>query len=118
MAYRGAAIDVHKMVLIVAVATAADEVKDPAGEALEFEMPPLRGGRAGTDESDRMVTAAGCNGSGHGIDRSILETSVAGSGAPFRSCIWHKRIPTARRRAARMITGTPGDWPGAFWRAS
>jgi hypothetical protein len=37
MAYRVAAIDVHKMVLIVAVAKAADEVKDPAGEALEFE---------------------------------------------------------------------------------
>jgi len=37
MAYRVAAIDVHKMVLIVAVATAADEVPDAAGEALEFE---------------------------------------------------------------------------------
>jgi transposase len=37
MAYRVAAIDVHKMVLIVAVATAADEVPDVAGEALEFE---------------------------------------------------------------------------------
>jgi len=37
MAYRVAAIDVHKRVLIVVVATAAAEVKDPAGEALEFE---------------------------------------------------------------------------------
>jgi transposase len=37
MAYRVAAIDVHKMVLIVAVAKAAEEVKDAAGEALEFE---------------------------------------------------------------------------------
>jgi transposase len=37
MAYKVAAIDVHKMVLIVAVAKAADEVKDPVGEALEFE---------------------------------------------------------------------------------
>jgi hypothetical protein len=37
MAYRVAAIDVHKMVFMVAVATAADEVKDPVGEALEFE---------------------------------------------------------------------------------
>jgi len=39
MAYKVAAIDIHKMVLIVAVAKAADEVKDPAGEALEFECP-------------------------------------------------------------------------------
>lgn len=37
MAYRVAAIDVHKMVLIVVVATAADEVPDAAAEALEFE---------------------------------------------------------------------------------
>ena len=37
MAYRVAAIDVHKMVLIVAVAKAADDVKGPVGEALEFE---------------------------------------------------------------------------------
>src|SRR6266481_2338317 len=37
MAYGVAAIDVHKRVLIAAVATAADEVKDAAGEALEFE---------------------------------------------------------------------------------
>jgi hypothetical protein len=37
MAYKVAAIDIHKMVLIVAVATAPDEVKDATGEALEFE---------------------------------------------------------------------------------
>jgi transposase len=37
MAYRVAAIDVHKKVLMVAVATASGEVKDPVGEALEFE---------------------------------------------------------------------------------
>jgi transposase len=37
MAYRIAAIDVHKKVLMVVVATGADEVKDPMGQALEFE---------------------------------------------------------------------------------
>jgi len=37
MSYRIAAIDVHKMVLIVVVATAAEEVKDTAAEALEFQ---------------------------------------------------------------------------------
>jgi transposase len=43
MAYRVAAIDVHKMVLIVAVATGGEEVKDPAGEALEFECRRFEG---------------------------------------------------------------------------
>lgn len=37
MSYRVAAIDVHKKVLMVVVATAADEVEDAAGEALEFQ---------------------------------------------------------------------------------
>src|SRR5512142_3450090 len=49
MAYRIAAIDVHKRVLMVVIATGADEVKDPAGEALEFECR-----RFGTLERDRM----------------------------------------------------------------
>lgn len=48
MAYRIAAIDIHKKVLMVVVATAADEVKDPSGEALEFECR-----RLGTLESNR-----------------------------------------------------------------
>ena len=38
MPYRIAAIDVHKMVLKVVVATAAEEVKDPTSEALGFEF--------------------------------------------------------------------------------
>jgi transposase len=37
MSYRIAAIDVHKRVLMVVVASAGEEVKDPTGEALEFE---------------------------------------------------------------------------------
>jgi transposase len=48
MAYRIAAIDIHKKVLMAVVATAADEVKDPTGQALEFECR-----RFGTLESDR-----------------------------------------------------------------
>jgi len=53
MAYRIAAIDVHKRVLMVVVATGADEVKDPAGEALEFECR-----RFGALESDRSRLVA------------------------------------------------------------
>lgn len=37
MCYRVAGIDIHKNVMMVVVATAANEVKDAAGEALEFE---------------------------------------------------------------------------------
>jgi len=52
MAYKAAAIDVHKRILVVAVATAADQVKDPAGEALEFEC---RRFGAGSHERTHLV---------------------------------------------------------------
>jgi transposase len=48
MSYRIAAIDVHKRMLMVAVATAGEEVEDPVGEALEFECR-----RFGTGEAER-----------------------------------------------------------------
>jgi transposase len=37
MSYTVAGIDIHKKVLMVVVAVAGDEVRDPAGEAIEFE---------------------------------------------------------------------------------
>ena len=37
MSYRIAAIDIHKRVLMVVIATVADQVKDATGEAIEFE---------------------------------------------------------------------------------
>jgi transposase len=51
MSYKVAGIDVHKSVLIVAVATAGEEVSDPAGEALEFEC---RRFGAGAEERRRL----------------------------------------------------------------
>jgi len=48
MSYRIAAIDIHKSVLMVVVATAAEEVVETAGEALEFEC-----GRFGTGQAER-----------------------------------------------------------------
>jgi transposase len=53
MAYRVAAIDIHKKVLMVVVATAANEVKDATGEALEFEC---RRFGAGTRERAHVVS--------------------------------------------------------------
>ena len=49
MPYTIAAIDVHKRVLMVVVATASEQVKDPVGEALEFECR-----RFGALEGDRQ----------------------------------------------------------------
>jgi len=48
MSYRVAAIDIHKKVLMVVVASGADQVEDAAGEALEFECR-----RFGTGNAER-----------------------------------------------------------------
>jgi transposase len=69
MAYRVAAIDVHKMVLIVAVATAADEVKDPAGEALEFECR-----RFGAGAQERMNLIAWLQ--QRGVTEVVMESTA------------------------------------------
>lgn len=53
MSYRIAAIDVHKRVLMVAVATAAEQVEDAVGEALEFECR-----RFGTGDGERQHLVA------------------------------------------------------------
>jgi len=55
MAYKIAGIDVHKKVLMVVVATAADEVKDATGEALEFECRRFGGGTAERAELVRWL---------------------------------------------------------------
>lgn len=53
MPYRVAAIDIHKKVLMVVVATAADEVEDATGEALEFQC---RRFGAGNSERQHVVS--------------------------------------------------------------
>jgi len=53
MPYRVAAIDIHKKVLMVVVATAANEVEDASGEALEFEC---RRFGAGNSERQQVVS--------------------------------------------------------------
>jgi transposase len=52
MSYRVAAIDIHKKVLMVVVATAAEEVADATGEALDFEC---RRFGAGSSERNHVV---------------------------------------------------------------
>jgi transposase len=53
MSYKAAGIDVHKKVLMVVVATAGDEVADPAGETIEFEC---RRFGAGAGERNHIVS--------------------------------------------------------------
>ena len=53
MSYKVAGIDVHKKVLMVVVATAGDEVADPAGETIEFEC---RRFGAGAGERNHIVS--------------------------------------------------------------
>jgi len=53
MPYRVAAIDIHKKVRMVVVATAADEVEDATGEALEFQC---RRFGAGHSERQHVVS--------------------------------------------------------------
>ena len=52
MSYRVAAIDIHKKVLMVVVATGADEVADATSEALEFDF---RRFGAGSSERNHVV---------------------------------------------------------------
>ena len=52
MSYKVAGIDVHKKVLMVVVATVAEEVADVAGEAIEFEC---RRFGAGASERNHIV---------------------------------------------------------------
>ena len=53
MPYKIAAIDIHKKVLMVVVATAANQVKEAVGEALEFES---RKFGAGNSERQHLIS--------------------------------------------------------------
>jgi len=53
MSYKIAAIDIHKRVLMVVVATTSNEVEEPAGAAMEFVC---RKFGAGASERQQMVS--------------------------------------------------------------
>jgi transposase len=59
MTYKVAGIDIHKKVLMVVVATAAAEVKDATGEALEFECRRFGAGAAERAELVRWLQERG-----------------------------------------------------------
>jgi len=76
MSYRVAAIDIHKSVLMVVVATAAREVADATGEALEFESR-----RFGTGHSERQHVVSWLR------DREVTEV-VMESTAQYWKPVW------------------------------
>jgi transposase len=76
MSYRVSAIDIHKKVLMVVVATAAEEVTDPAGEAIEFECR-----RFGTGASERKHLVSWLQ------ERQVLEV-VMESTAQYWKPVW------------------------------
>src|SRR5260370_10414144 len=88
-------------------------------------MPPLRSHRSGTDASGRLVTAAGYKRSGDGIDRSVLEAGVAGTGAalsqaasgpgPIQPCAEgpQERLPGRQETGAAPAGGRIDVWAPA-----
>lgn len=69
MSYRVAAIDIHKKVLMVVVATAAEEVEDATGEALEFECR-----RFGAGSAERMHLVAWLQ--ERGVTEVVMESTA------------------------------------------
>jgi transposase len=76
MCYRVTAIDIHKKVLMVVVATAAEQVKDVTGEALTFECR-----RFGTGSQERMHLVAWLQ------ERGVMEV-VMESTAQYWKPVW------------------------------
>lgn len=107
MSYRVAAIDIHKRVLMVVVATAADEVADPAGEALQFECR-----RFGTSSSERQHLVAWLR------ERGVLEV-VMESTAQYWKPVWldlephFGKLHLAQAHSNRAPKGRKNDFPDA-----
>ncbi len=81
MAYRVAAIDIHKKVLMVVVASGAEMVEDPSGEGLEFECR-----RFGTGNSERAHLLSWLG------ERDVLEV-VMESTAQYWKPVWLELEP-------------------------
>jgi len=69
MSYTVAGIDIHKKVLMVVVAIAGDEVRDTAGEAIEFECR-----RFGTGAAERSHLVSWLR--EHGVTEVVMESTA------------------------------------------
>jgi transposase len=107
MSYKVAGIDIHKKVLMVVVATAAEEVADVAGEALEFECR-----RFGAGASERKHLVAWLQ------ERNVREV-VMESTAQYWKPVWldlephFGKLHLAQAHSNRAPRGRKNDFPDA-----
>jgi len=107
MTYRIAAIDIHKKVLMVVVATAAAEVADAAGEALEFSC---RQFGTGALERQRLVSWL----QQQGVTEVVMEST-----AQYWKAIWLELEPhfpklhLAQAQSNRAPRGRKNDFRDA-----
>src|SRR5215469_17220878 len=107
MSYKVAAIDIHKSVLMVVVATAANEVKDATGEALEFESR-----RFGAGSGERMHLVAWLQ------ERQVMEV-VMESTAQYWKPVWldlepyFAKLHLAQAHSNRAPKGRKNDFADA-----
>jgi transposase len=69
VSYQVAAIDIHKKLLMVAIATVADQVEDATGEAIEFEC---RRFGTGAQERNHLVSWL----QKHGVQEVVMESTA------------------------------------------
>ena len=107
MSYRIAAIDIHKKVLMVVVVTAAEEVADATGEALEFECR-----RFGAGSSERSHVVAWLR------ERNVMEV-VMESTAQYWKPVWldlephFAKLHLAQAHSNRAPKGRKNDFGDA-----
>lgn len=107
MSYRIAAIDIHKSVLMVVVATAASEVEDAAGEALGFECR-----RFGAGNAERMHVVSWLQ------QRGVMEV-VMESTAQYWKPVWldleahFPKLHLAQAQSNRAPKGRKNDFRDA-----
>jgi transposase len=107
MSYKVAAIDIHKKVLMVVVATAANEVADATGEAIEFECR-----RFGAGSRDRMQVVSWLR------ERGVIEV-VMESTAQYWKPVWldlephFAKLHLAQAHSNRAPRGRKNDFRDA-----
>ena len=107
MSYKIAAVDIHKAVLMVVVATAGDEVADPIGEELGFECR-----RFGTGAGERLHVASWLQ------ERGVTEV-VMESTAQYWKPIWmdlephFPKLHLAQAHSNRAPKGRKNDFRDA-----
>jgi transposase len=106
MSYTVAGIDIHKRVLMVVVATGADEVVEPAGQALSFQTR-----RFGTSASERKHLASWmCE---HNVREVVMEST-----AQYWKPVWfdlepHFKLHLAQAQSNRAPKGRKNDFNDA-----